>query len=62
MTNHDIRTSVNTNELSDIVEQYLADIGETERARGETFAETAARLGGDALLLCAERRWFELEN
>ena len=55
-----IRNAANTNELSSIVEAYLAGIGETENARGESYAETAARLGGDEILEAAESRWFEL--
>lgn len=49
-------------ELYDVVEAYLAEIGEAERALGETYAETAARLGGDKLLAAAERRWWELKQ
>lgn len=57
-----INAATNHVELGDVVEAYLASIGEAERARGETCAETAARLGGDAVLTAAERRWWELEQ
>lgn len=45
-------------------ETYLADIGEKERAEalGETWGETAARVGGDAVLEAAERRWRQFES
>ena len=59
-TTNKIRSAANTNELSAAVEAYLASIGETENARGESYGETAARLGGDAVLEAAETRWFEL--
>lgn len=55
-----IRNAANTNELSDIVEAYIASIGETENARGESYGETAARIGGDEILDAAESRWFDL--
>jgi hypothetical protein len=48
-------------ELDAIVDAYLAEIGQSEQARGESYAETAARLGGDDILDAAERRWFEVE-
>lgn len=57
-----INTAATHVELDDAVMAYLAKIGEAERARGETYAETAARLGGDAVLTAAERRWWELEQ
>lgn len=55
-----INAAQGTNELSAIVERYVESIGQTENARGESYAETAARLGGDAVLERAEARWFEL--
>jgi hypothetical protein len=47
-------------DLDAIVSAYLAELGESENARGESYAETSARLGGDEILDAAERRWFEL--
>lgn len=55
-----IRSTTNTNDLAAIVDAYLASIGETERARGESYGETAERLGGDKILDAAEARWFGL--
>lgn len=55
-----IRHATNTNELSAVVEAYIASIGETENARGESYGETAARIGGDEILEAAESRWFDL--
>ena len=55
-----IRKATNTNELSAVVEAYIASIGETENARGEIYGETAARIGGDEILEAAESRWFDL--
>lgn len=49
-------------ELSALVEEYLADLGEAGRARNETYTETAERLGGDKFMEAAECRWFELES
>lgn len=45
-------------------ETYLAEIGELERAEllGETWGETAARLGGDKVLETAEQRWRQFES
>lgn len=57
-----IKAASNHVELDDIVEAYLAEIGEADRARGETYAETSARLGGDEILEAAEARWFEIEG
>jgi len=57
-----IKRATTTNELADIVEAYLAEIGEYENVLGETYAETAARLGGDKILEAAEARWFEIEG
>jgi hypothetical protein len=49
-------------ELDAIIDAYLAEIGDdSERAKGESYAETAARLGGDDILRAAESRWFEIE-
>lgn len=55
-----INAATNTAELAAVVERYLASIGESERARGESYRETAVRLGGNAVLERAEARWFEL--
>ena len=55
-----IRNATNTNELSVLGEAYIASIGETENAIGESYAETSARLGGDPILEAAEQRWFDL--
>lgn len=57
-----IQNATTTNELDAIVSAHLAEIGEAENARGETYAETAARLGGDEILEAAEDRWFEIEG
>jgi len=57
-----IKNATTTNELDAIVEAYLAEIGESENARGETYAETADRLGGNEILEAAEARWFEIEG
>lgn len=57
-----INAAQTTTELDQIVEEYLKEIGETEAARGESYAETAARLGGNAVLERAEARWFEIEG
>lgn len=59
---HAINAATTHVELYNVVEAYLTEIGETERARGETCAETAARLGGDDVLTAAEKRWWELER
>jgi hypothetical protein len=55
-----VAESANTAQLSAVVESYLASLGQTEQARGESYGETAARLGGDDVLERAEARWFEL--
>jgi len=57
-----INAATNTNELSAAVEAYLASIGQDELARGESYGETAARLGGNDILERAEARWFEIEG
>lgn len=57
-----IKAAGNHIELDNIVEAYLAEIGEAENARGESYAETAARLGGNEILEAAEARWFEIEG
>lgn len=57
-----IREATTSTELDIIVDAYLEEIGEVENARGETYAETAARLGGDEILEAAEARWFEIEG
>lgn len=57
-----IKAAGNHIELDNIVEAYLAEIGEADRARGETYAETADRLGGNEILKAAEARWFEIEG
>lgn len=59
-TINSIRNTSTTSELSAIVEAYITSIGETEKACGESYGETAGRLGGDAVLEAAETRWFEL--
>jgi len=59
---HAINAATTHVELDGVVKTYLAEIGETERARGETYAETCGRLGGDKVLAAAERRWWELER
>lgn len=58
-----IRETKTQAELSNIVESYLRNVGEYDRSRGESYAETAGRLGGDAeaVLMAAECRWFDLE-
>lgn len=55
-----IDESTSTAQLSAVVESYLASIGQTEQARGESYGETAVRLGGDNVLERAEARWYEL--
>ena len=55
-----IEQAADSSELYDLVEQYLRDIGQYEQARGESYAETANRLGGDEALETAEERWFAL--
>lgn len=59
-----INAAATTVELSAVVEQYLASIGQAEQSRGETYAETAARLGGAEakILEYAENRWHALED
>lgn len=57
-----IREATTSTELDIIVDAYLEEIGEVENARDETYAETAARLGGDEILEAAETRWFEIEG
>lgn len=57
-----IKAAGNHIELDNIVSAYLAEIGEAENARGETYAETADRLGGNEILEAAEARWFEIEG
>lgn len=46
-------------ELWTLVDSHLHAIGEYDRSRGESFAETAGRIGGDRVLEAAEKRWFE---
>jgi len=57
-----IKEATTSTELDIIVDTYLEEIGEVESSRGETYAETAARLGGDEILEAAETRWFEIEG
>ena len=47
-------------QLAYTVEAYLTNIGAA--ANGETYAQLAARLGGDELLATAERRRIELDS
>ena len=56
-----IDSASSTDELFTIVEIYLDSLGETENARGETWAETSDRLGGDEALSAAEKKWFDLD-
>jgi N-acyl-L-homoserine lactone synthetase len=55
-----ISAASNTNELAEIVDEYLASVGETDNARGESYLETANRMGGNKILRAAECKWFEL--
>jgi len=57
-----IQKATTANEIADIVEAYLVEIGEYENVSNETYVETAARLGGDEILKLAETRWFEIEG
>lgn len=47
--------------LDEVVSSYLEALGEADRANGETYEETAARLNDD-LLRVAVARWWELED
>ena len=55
-----INNAFDTSELSETVDIYLDKIGQLGLADGETWAETATRLGGDPVLELAEKRWFEV--
>ena len=57
-----INTANNTNDVSEITERYLRSIGEHDNATGESYRETADRLGGDEVLDAADARWMELEK
>jgi len=61
MNTNDVVNAQTVLALVEVVDAYLASIGELERSRGETYAETSFRLGGNAVLEMAETRWFELE-
>ena len=58
----EILSAKNTIELDELVDEYLESIGQQENAIGESYGETAARLGGDCVLEAAERRWFTVED
>lgn len=57
-----IKNAATTTELNAIVDAYLSEIGEYETSCGETYGESAYRLGGDKILEAAEARWFEIEG
>lgn len=52
-----IEQAKNQTELSEIVESYLAEIGQDLESIGETFEETAERLGDDVMEAAATRWW-----
>lgn len=47
--------------LDEVVSAYLEALGEADRANGEAYEETAARLNDD-LMRAAVARWWELEE
>lgn len=57
-----IENATTLTDIAYIVDSYLAEIGQGILARGETYAETISRLGGDDVLEAAEKRWNELES
>lgn len=57
---HQIKESESQDELDHLVTQYLIDLGQLDQSLGESYAETASRLGGDSLLEAADVRWFQL--
>ena len=48
--------------LEKIVSDYLMARSEADNARGETYFETAQRLGGDTVLLRADWKLHELDT
>ena len=49
-------------DLEKIVSDYLMARSEADNARGETYFETAQRLGGDTVLLRADWKLHELDT
>ena len=49
-------------DLARIVSEYLMTRSEADNARGETYFETAQRLGGDTVLLRADWKLHELDT
>jgi hypothetical protein len=49
-------------DLDKIVGDYLLSIAEVDNARGETYHETAQRLGGDKVLELANEKLFTLDT
>jgi hypothetical protein len=49
-------------DLEKIVSDYLMARSEADTVRGETYLETAERLGGDTLLLLADWKLHELDT
>jgi len=57
---HLIETAETHLRLDEVVSTYLSALGEADRARGESYEETAARLDDD-IVRAAAARWHELE-
>jgi len=55
-----IQQAASIGELASVVIHYLYEIGETEEAHGETYGQTAQRLGGNAVLEAAEARRLDM--
>jgi hypothetical protein len=49
-------------DLEKIVSDYLMARSEADTVRGETYLETAQRLGGDTVLLRADWKLHELDT
>ena len=49
-------------DLEKIVSDYLMARSEADNARGETYFETAQRVGGDTVLLRADWKLHELDT
>ena len=56
-----IEAAETTVELGRIVGRYLGDIEEYKDSRGESYGDTAARIGGDEVLEAAENRRNEIK-
>jgi len=59
-----IKNCTSTTELGDLVEAKLEKYNQKSKARGESYAETAERLGKAHpiydFLMAADDKWFEL--